>query len=88
MMMLTDTVWFLPGFLLGLLHFRTLRRNAALYLGGSAPKAVALHLGRMAMTAGGLLLAARAGAWPLLLATAGLLLARLLTVQPARAEEG
>ncbi|HWL81806.1 MAG TPA: ATP synthase subunit I [Roseomonas sp.] len=85
---LAGTIWLLPGFLLGLLHFGTLRRNASLYLGGSAPQAVALHLVRMAMTAGGLLLAARAGAWPLLMAMAGLLLARLLTVRPAPAGEG
>ena len=44
------------GLALGLFHFATLHRVAALYVeGGSAPKALALQLGRFALLVAGLI---------------------------------
>ncbi|WP_424140102.1 ATP synthase subunit I [Roseomonas chloroacetimidivorans] len=86
MMTPTDAAWVLPGLLLGGLHFHSLRRNADLYMAGSTRPAIALHIARMALTLCGFLLVAWQGSWPLLLAAAGFLLARLLLVRPASAQ--
>jgi len=77
-----DIAWTLPGLLVGAVHFQTLRRNTALYAAGSAGAAIALHVARMALTAGALLLAAWHGNWPLLSAMTGFLLARAVLVRP------
>lgn len=81
---LANAAWLLPGFLLGLVHFRSLRWNTSLYLADSASRAIALHAVRMAATGGCFLaIAAWQGAWPLLATAAGFLLARLLLVRAA-----
>ncbi|WP_165838768.1 N-ATPase subunit AtpR [Roseicella frigidaeris] len=79
---LLHLLWVLPGLLLGLLHFRGLERNAALYAAGRTGRGLALQALRLAATAGGLVLAALQGAWPLLAVAAGWLLARCLLVRP------
>jgi F1F0 ATPase subunit 2 len=86
MSVLLYALWIVPGFLLGSLHFHGLRRNAALYAAGRVGPALVLQLLRMGVTAGGLFLAGRQGAWPLLCALAGLLVARLFLVRPVPTE--
>lgn len=83
---LLQAAWIVPGFLLGALHFHGLGRNTALYMAGHAGRAVALQLLRMAITVVGLVLAASQGAWPLLAAATGFLLARLFLVRPPTSE--
>ena len=70
------------GFLAGALHFTLLRRNADLFVSGGSPlAAIGLQLGRMATTAGVLLIAALNGWVSLLAATAGLMAARQVVVR-------
>jgi hypothetical protein len=73
------------GFILGLASFTALRANAGLYLAGGLWRPIGLHLARLAVLAGALILVARQGAGPLLAAAAGLLVARHLVVHRARA---
>jgi F1F0 ATPase subunit 2 len=65
------------GGLTGLLHFASLGRNLDLFLSGRAGTAIALQLGRLALSVGVLVLLLKALGLPALLAGAlGLLLAR------------
>lgn len=78
--------WLAAGLAIGALHFATLHRNAAaLAAGGSLAMPLLLHAGRLALT-GGLLFAVvqLGGALPLLLATAGILIARTVAVRGER----
>ncbi|PZW39336.1 F1F0 ATPase subunit 2 [Humitalea rosea] len=84
MMALTDPLWALAGLLLGAVHFSTLRHNTGLYLTGGMAAAVALHLARMVIVVAGLVLVGMRGAWPLIFALGGLLLARSWIVRPER----
>jgi N-ATPase, AtpR subunit len=70
--------WVSAGLLIGVLHFLTLRWNVRmLVLGRRRLLPVALQLARAAFLAGLLaVMAIRCGAWPLLLATGGILAAR------------
>lgn len=68
---------FALGFAAGLVHFATLRRVTALYLGGSgAGRALALQIVRLAGLAAVLVLLAWLGAGPLLGGALGVLVAR------------
>jgi hypothetical protein len=75
---LLAAAWVGAGLLIGGLHFLTLRWNVRMFvLGRRRLRVVALQLVR-AVFLGGLLamIAIRCGAWPLLLATGGILAAR------------
>jgi hypothetical protein len=80
---LLGAFWLLAGVAGGTAHFVLLRWNTRLYLGGgSVGRALGVQALRMVVTA--LLLAFAAwhgGALPLLLATIGVLLARLLVLR-------
>lgn len=76
-----DLLWAGIGFALGSLHFLGLRANAALFVRSALVRAAALQLLRLAATGAGLVLAARHGALPLLLAALGLLLARRVVIR-------
>lgn len=78
--------WVLAGVGAGGVFFALLRATVRLYVGHRWPLGVALHLGRWAVLAALLVLAARAGALPLLLAAGGTLAARLGLVRPPGAE--
>jgi F1F0 ATPase subunit 2 len=71
-------VWLSCGALIGALYFLALHWNARLFAFGRTPlAAMALQLGRLAVLAGALtIIVSRFGALPLLLATAGILVAR------------
>lgn len=59
------------GAAVGAVHFRLLARDADLLVrGGSVGAALGVRLGRFALTIAALVLAARIGGWPALLATA------------------
>lgn len=83
MLALRGGAWLAAGALIGALHFVTLRWNVRMFAGGrTALLAVALQIARFALLAGALaVIAGRYGALPLLLATAGILLARTAVVQ-------
>jgi F1F0 ATPase subunit 2 len=68
------------GFLTGLLHFASLYWNARLFTSGSAGKAIALQLGRIAVTVGVLVLLARLGFAALVAGAVAFLVARPLMV--------
>ncbi|HWA63223.1 MAG TPA: ATP synthase subunit I [Caulobacteraceae bacterium] len=68
------------GFGLGGASYAALRRTSALYVGGGAWTALALHVLRLATVGAALFLCARQGAGPLLAAAAGLALVRPLAV--------
>ena len=70
----------IAGFLAGVLHFASLWWNARLFTTGAASKAIALQVGRIAMTVGVLTSLARLGFVPLLSGVLGFLLARPLLV--------
>lgn len=75
----------LLGTLLGAGYFAALRVNVERYLSGRSPgAAVALHLGRLAVTAAAFALIAPAGAVPLLGALLGFMLARSLALRSER----
>jgi dolichyl-phosphate-mannose--protein O-mannosyl transferase len=79
---MSAALWLLAGLAGGTAHFALLRWNTQLYLGGGAlVHAVGVQLLRL--VAIGLLLgfAAWHGAWPLLLAALGVMVARLLVVR-------
>lgn len=70
------------GFLAGLIHYAGLRWNMRFYIAAAHPAwAVGLQLARLAVTSGLLILIALHGALALLLAAAGLVLARLVVVR-------
>lgn len=74
------------GFVTGVVHFVSLRRNVFLYVSaGRLRHAVALQAGRLALTVTLFAAAALHGAAPLLLAAGGFLLGR--TVVLARREQ-
>jgi len=74
--------WLLVGLLGGTAHFVLLRWNTRLYLDGSSiVLAVGVQALRLAAMALLLAFAAWHGAWPLLIAALGVVLARLLTVR-------
>lgn len=79
---------FCLGALLGLVHFASLHRVAALYSsGGPMGRALALQLGRFVLLVAGLSGLAFLGAVPLLSGALGLLVARGVILRRARAEE-
>ena len=75
--------WLAAGALIGALHFSLLRSSVRmLVLGRARLLAFALQLGRAALLAGMLaVIVARFGAWPLLLATGGILAARAAAIR-------
>jgi hypothetical protein len=75
--------WLAAGALIGALHFSLLRSSVMiLVLRQPRPLAFALGLGRAALLAGMLaVVVACFGAWPLLLATGGILAARTAAVR-------
>jgi hypothetical protein len=75
---LLGAAWLSCGVLIGAMHLLMLRRNVKLFVAGAAPLlAIALQLGRLALLAGALaLIVGRFGAFPLLTATAGIVVAR------------
>ena len=72
--------WALLGLVAGLAHFATLHGNARLWLQGRLRPALALQVARLALTVALLVVAARQGAWPLLLAIAGFLAGRTVVM--------
>lgn len=66
------------GFLAGVLHFTSLWWNARLFTTGSAGKAIAVQLGRIAVAVAVLILLARLGFAALLCGALGFLVARPL----------
>jgi hypothetical protein len=69
----------------GCAYFAALRRAVTLYCAGRAGRSVmALCLGRLAGAAGFFWLAARAGAWPLLVALLAFLATRAFAIRSAR----
>jgi N-ATPase, AtpR subunit len=76
------TLWLLAGFTAGTVHFTLLRWNTLLYLtSGGVIRAVGTQLLRLASIALLLGLAAWHGAIALMLATIGMMLARLLVLR-------
>ena len=76
------TLWLLAGFTAGTVHFTLLRWNTLLYLtSGGIMRAVGMQLLRLASIALLLGLAAWHGAIALVLATMGVMLARLLVLR-------
>lgn len=69
--------WALAGLGAGVVFFTLLRRTVCLYVDHRWPLGIALHLARWGLLVALLVLAARAGPAPLLLAAAGVLGARL-----------
>jgi hypothetical protein len=69
------------GLALGLLSLASLRLNADLYLGGGLARPIALHLARLGLIGGALVLVAHQGAGPLLACAAGLVLARPIALR-------
>ena len=70
------------GLVAGTLHFLTLRRGTALYLGGGSPaRAIALQLARLALLTAVLAGLAWLGAAPLLAGALGVVAARHLVLR-------
>lgn len=74
------------GLVLGAAFFSLLGLNVRLYGSRRWPVAMVLHLARWALLALALLVAARAGALPLLAMALGVLIARTVLVRRAREE--
>ena len=73
------------GLLLGLVHFATLKRVAALYTsGGGIGKALALQLARFALLAFVMIGVAQLGPMPLIAAAAGMLAGRWVILRRNR----
>jgi F1F0 ATPase subunit 2 len=71
------SAWLVVGGVVGAFHFLTLRRSAQMLTGeATLPRALVLHLIRLAATAGALTVVARHGAMPLLAATLGIMASR------------
>jgi F1F0 ATPase subunit 2 len=77
-LLLQIVVGLIAGFVVGVLHFGSLWWNARLFTSGSAGKAVALQLGRVAAAVVALLFLARLGFAALLCSAFGFLVARPL----------
>ena len=75
------TVSVVAGLVLGAGFFSLLGLNVRLYGSRRWPVAMVLHLARWALLAAALVVAARAGALPLLSMTLGLLIARTVIVR-------
>jgi F1F0 ATPase subunit 2 len=76
--------WFAAGVLIGMFHFSTLRWNVTILTSAQArlPAAFALQFGRMALLAGMLAtIAVRFGALPLVMAAAGIVVARSAAIR-------
>lgn len=71
----------LAGLVVGGASFAALRVNTALYVAGDVWRSLALHVGRLALIAAGLVVAARQGAGPLLAGASGLVAARWIAVR-------
>ncbi len=80
---LSAGAWLAVGTLLGAFHFLTLRCNVRMFvIGQSLPLAFGTQLVRFAVIVGGLAIISRQfGALPLLVATAGILVARTAIVR-------
>ncbi len=77
------------GLVLGVVHFRALRRNAELYLDGRGPwRAAAVQVGRFCLLALGLWALARIGAPALLGGALGLLAGRRVALGRLRERRG
>lgn len=81
--LLAAGAWLVAGAAIGALYFLTLRWNVAMFTAGRSPVlALAMQIGRFAAIAGGLaVVAIHFGALPLLVATAGILAARMVLVR-------
>jgi len=75
--------WLTVGACIGAVHFFTLRWNVRMLANGqSIPVGLATQLVRFALIAGALAaIAVHFGAWPLLVATAGILAARTMVLR-------
>jgi len=71
-------IGFIGGFVVGALHFGSLWWNSRLFTTGAAGKAIALQLGRIAVTVAALTLLARLGLAELLCGALGFMIARPL----------
>ena len=71
-------IGFISGVLVGALHFGSLWWNSRLFTTGAAGKAIALQLGRIAVTVAALTLLARLGLAALLCGALGFMIARPL----------
>lgn len=81
-------VWLAAGAALGAAFFLSLRTTVTLYAGGGAAKAIALHVGRLALAGAGFWFIATKGALPLLVALAGFLAARFVVTRAVLGREG
>lgn len=79
---LLSALWLVAGLAGGTAHFMLLRWNTRLYLtGGSLAHALGAQVLRLATVTALLAFAAWHGAWPLMLAAVGVVLARLLVLR-------
>jgi F1F0 ATPase subunit 2 len=85
MTLLLDTGSFALGITAGLLHFLLLRWNTRLFITAGVVRAIGIQALRLMVLAGVLLVAARLGAMPLLLAALGVMIARQFVVRRATA---
>jgi F1F0 ATPase subunit 2 len=74
----------IAGFAAGLVHFSTLRRNVQLLAFGSASKALAMQLARLALMLMVLFVLAKLGPWTLLCGALGVLVARSVVLRRFR----
>ena len=72
---------FIAGFIVGIPYFASLWWNTQLFTTGSAGKAIAIQLGRIALAVAALILLARLGLVTLLSAGVGFLVARPLVLR-------
>lgn len=77
-------LWSIAGLALGTGFFALLRLNIGLYGSRHWLAGIGLHVGRWALLAATLVVAARAGALPLLSAALGILIARAPALRAAR----
>jgi N-ATPase, AtpR subunit len=83
--LLSTAIFVVAGIAFGRGYFAALRYAVTLYCAGSGRlRATGLSLGRLAAAAGFFLLAARAGAWPLLGALLAFLVTRAFAIRSAR----
>ena len=74
-------IGFIAGFLVGVLHFASLRWNTRLFTTGAAGKAIALQLGRIGATVAVLILLARLSLVALLSGALAFLATRLFALR-------
>jgi F1F0 ATPase subunit 2 len=77
---------FVVGLIIGVVHFASLHWNARLFAAGSAGKAVALQLGRIAVVVATLLLLVLVSPFASLLGAVGFSLARARLLRPFGAQ--